>query len=390
MSFHDHRNRFLRGTFLDLETKADEGGEEPNVEKAVADLTAAFETKMADLDKQVKAQKDRADALEAKMNRPGGREDKAEMPLEQKAFLSYMRTGRDHMPAEELKVLRVADDVSGGYVVAPDTFLSEILKDVADINPIRRLARVTSISTGGVKIPRRLSGPAAWWVDEIEERSATDATYGQANIPVHEAASYIDVSEQLLEDSAVNLEAELRADFADAFAELEAEAFTIGNGVKQPMGFMADAGVQDVPSGHASQITPDALIDLVYGVPANVRRSAVWGMSLKTMSTIRKLKDPQGNYLWQPGLTADQPSLLLGRPVEEFPNMDDVAAGNRPIVFGDFNDAYRIFDRVNIVMKRDPFTLATRGQVRFHFRRRVGGGVVKPDSLRTMKIGTAV
>lgn len=373
-------------------------GSMPGDENGAAVDTAALEVKVADLDKAVKSLPvvdlkpftERLDKIEAKMNRPGLITDTGSRTLEQKAFETFLRKGRDHVPEVEQKALVIANDAQAGYLVAPEPLLAEILKTVTLYSPVRQVARVTGISSGGVKIPRRTSAPAAQWVDETEDRPETTAAYGQLAINVHEAAVWVDVSQQLLEDSAFNLEGELSQELALAFAKLEATAFVSGDGVGKPSGFMADSSVTDVANGHASALQADGLIDLYHGIPSAYAGSAVWAMNRKTMGTVRKLKASDGTYLWTDSLSAGNPPTILGRPVLEFADLADVGANARPIAFGDFGTAYRIFDRVALTIMRDPYSQATKGIVRFHARRRVGGAVVMGEALRTLKIATTV
>src|SRR5690606_30286703 len=127
-----------------------------------------------------------------------------------------------------------------------------------------------------------------------------------------------------------------------------------------------------------------------YALPAYYRGNAVWMMNGKTLAAVRKLKDGStGAFLWQPGLAADQPATILGRPVIEDPTMDDIGSAAEPIVFGDFGSAYRVYDRVGFSVMRDPYSVATKGLVRFHARRRVGAGMVLAEALRKIRCATS-
>jgi HK97 family phage major capsid protein len=211
-------------------------------------------------------------------------------------------------------------------------------------------------------------------------------------IPVHEMACYVDVSLRLLEDSAVNVEAEVASDLAEEFGRLEGEAFIEGNGFKKPVGLMVDTNVPYTPTGNASTLgsTPtDLLIDVFYSVQPFYRNRGAWMVNGTTLAAIRKLKDGEGNYIWRAGLSEGQPATILGRPVIEAVDMADVGSAAEPILFGDFNTGYRIYDRVNMSILRDPYSVATKGLVRFHARRRVGGAVVRPAALRKIRCATS-
>lgn len=331
----------------------------------------------------------RLDKIEAKLNRPAGGERKADEPnLERKAFGGFLRQGREALAADEVKALRTSDDTAGGYL-APAEFVAQIIKGIVEFSPVRQAAHVGSTSSGSVILPKRTGRPTARWVGETEDREETGSTYGQVEIPVHETACYVDVSQQLLEDAAVNIEAEVAADLAEEFGRIEGVAFVNGNGVKKPLGFMNDAGVGSVINGHATSLSADALIGLMYAMPAFYRNRGSWMMNGTTLATVRKLKDGQGNYLWQPSYQAGQPETLLGRPVIEAVDMPDVASGTFPIAFGDFATAYRIYDRVSLLVLRDPYSVATKGLIRFHARRRVGGGVVLGEALTKLKMAAS-
>lgn len=308
---------------------------------------------------------------------------------ERKAFTSFLRGGIELMPADETKSLVVSDDTRGGYL-APAEFSTEILKNLVEYSPVRQAARVGSTSAGSVILPKRTAlGSTASWVGETETRPETGSTYGQAEIAINEMAAWVDVSQQLLDDAAVNVEAEVASDFAEEFGLLEGGAFISGNGVKKPMGLMSAAGITEVISGGATSITADALINLMYDLPAFYRNQGAWMGNGTTIAAIRKLKDGQGNYLWQPSYQAGQPETLLGRPIVEAVDMPDIAAGTYPLAFGDFKRAYRIYDRVAMSILRDPYTQATAGKVRFHARRRVGGDIVMAEALRKLKVAAS-
>lgn len=352
-------------------------------------VTDAAKAEAAAAKAEAKAATDRANALELRMNRPGGGDSRAPS-IETKAWGAYLRKGQQLLGDEEAKSLRIADDVAGGYLRAPDEFVGEVLKNLVEFSPVRSVARVTQIGVSGARLPKRTATPTARWVDETEDRPETESTYGQILIPTHEAACFIDVSQQLLEDAAFNVEGEVAQDLAEEFARLEASAFILGDGVKKPTGFMHGSEVPFVRTGNANGFPgtspADVLVDVFYGVQSAYARNGTWGMNRKTMATVRKFKAADGNYLWQEGLAAGQPPTILGRPVVEMPEMDDIGAGKFPIVFGDFSAGYRIIDRIALALLRDPYTQATRGLVRMHARRRTGGAVVKAEALVRLKV----
>lgn len=352
---------------------------QPDVSKEVQALTV-----------EVKALKESNQRLETKLNRPGAGEAKDQPKPEVKAFSTFLRKGREALAADEVKSLRTSSDPEGGYL-APDQFVAEIIKNLVEVSPVRQAARIMNTTSGAVRLPKRTGEPSASWVGETEDRPETQPAYGMIDIPVHELACFIDVSNAMLEDAAFNVESELATDLAEEFGQKEGAAFISGDGVKKPSGLLADTGIPFTKTGNASTLgsaPADKLIEIFYAVKAMYRNRGVWMMNGTLLSDVRKLKDGEGNYLWRPGLAEGQPETLLGRPVVEAPDMPGVAANALPVIFGDFNAGYRIIDRVSLSLLRDPYSQATKGLTRFHARRRVGGAVVKAEALRTLKIAS--
>lgn len=355
---------------------------------AVDEFKASFEAKHAGL-------QDRYDTLEAALARVGFRGDvetiKAATP-EQKAFLGFLRRGPDALPEPERKALTVGDDTTGGYLATPQ-FAQEIVKNLVLISPVRQAARVGQMTAGEILIPKRTGAPTGYWTSETGARQSTQSAYGQAKIVANEMAVYVDVSAKLLEDSAFDVQQEIALDLAEEFSRLEGAAFISGDGVGKPHGIITDTDITTKNSGTATTIadtggTGDGLIDMLYDLPEFYRNRSTWMMNGTTLAAVRKLKDTQKRYIWQPGLAAGQPSTILGRPVIEAPDMPNEGAGLYPIAVGDFMSAYRIYDRIGLSILRDPYTQATSGLVRFHARRRVGGDVVKSEALRLLKCST--
>ncbi|CAD7026586.1 phage major capsid protein [Pseudorhizobium endolithicum] len=343
---------------------------------------------------EIKALKSDIATLKAKLNRPtaannnqpNGENDNSE----QKAFFNVLRKGEARIADEERKALTVAEDATAGYL-APEQFGSELIKLLKEFNPIRQYARVVSIGAKEIKYPRRIGSPTAFWVSETEDRTHSEPAYAQISITPHELATYTDVSNQLLEDNAYNLEGELATEFAEAFATTEALAFLkgTGNANYQPVGLLTNASVEAVTTGDAAGFPAsspaDVLIGMFHHLPTAHAQRGVWMMNRNTLAEIRKWKDGEGNYLVANPISEGMPTTLLGRPVIECLDMDDIEAGKTPIVFGDLQ-GYRIIDRIQLSVLRDPYTLATKGQVRFHARRRTGGDVTHPDRFVKLQV----
>lgn len=349
---------------------------------------ADFTKELAEIEKKLDTSPlvARLDKLEAKMNRPQGDTTAGDEPTEQrKAFANYLRVGQN-IPESDRKALIVSSDPQGGFL-APPEMSSEIIRDLIEYNPIRQYASVRSTSAPSVVYPTRGDITNAQWVGETETRTESTITFGQAEIEVHELATYVEISNRLLQD-APQAETEVRAALAEDFALKEAEAFLWGTGAKQPEGIMVNPDIPEVANGHAANLSTDALIRLMYSLPAPYRNRGAWALNGTTLGGLRTLKDAQGQYIWQPSLQVGQPETLLGRPVIEMVDMEDVAGNAFPIIYGDFQ-AYRIVDRLQMSVLVDPYSRAVNGITRIHATRRVGGGVLQPQRFRKLKMATS-
>lgn len=344
--------------------------------------------------------------FESRMNRHllglgGGSadEEKGNRLLERKAYNNYLRKGDGKLSADEQKVLTVANDSTGGYL-APPTYLAEIIKAAVLYSPMRALVAVRNIGTGELQQPKRTSSAAASWVSEIGTRAeTTNPAWGMLKIPVHELMAEARVSMANLEDSAFNLEEQLAQEFAEQFGVSEGAAMVSGNGVGKPLGFLdANAAGPSTPlaftvSGDAATIRDaddgaDGIIGLYHGLKSTYAMNASWLLNRTTLGKVRTLKDSSAAYIWQPALTAGNPATILGAPYTEVPDMPDEGANAFPIAFGDWKRAMVLVDRLEMAITRDPYTVATSGQVKFSARRRVGGQVVLGEAARLLKCST--
>jgi HK97 family phage major capsid protein len=377
-------------TALALELK--DGGDDPadavtkalaELQKTMGDRLTAVETKSADGDKLT----DRLAKLEAKLNRPAN--DNAandnDASIERKSFVTYLRRGKDSLAEIETKALRVSTDP--GYL-APGEFSTEIIRDVAEFSPIRSVASVKTTGQPSVTLGKRTGITNAKWKGENQESEASEPSFGQLEIPTREMTTHVDISNQLLADAQADVEGEVRMALAEDFGVKEGVAFVNGDGILAPRGFMTRDDIAFSLNGHATNLSADALITLMYALPATYRNRGAWMMNGTTIATIRKIKDGQGNYLWQPSYQAGQPETILSRPVVEAVDMPDIASGAFPIIYGDFA-GYRIIDRLDLSVLVNPFLLATSGMTRFHAVRRVGGDVIRPNLFRKLKMAAA-
>lgn len=382
-------NHFRADDFAPIELKDAEADPADVVTKALDGFQTAvdarlkdIETKSADLTKLGA----RLDGIEAKLNRPALATGTAD-DIELKAFNVMLRRGEQRMGAEEIKALTVSSDAAGGYL-SPDGIGDELIKLLRQFSPVRQYARVVSIGAESITYPRRLSSTSASWVAEIADRTTSEMTFEQIKLTPFELATFTDVSNQLLEDNAYNLEGELLNDFAESFGKAEGIAFVNGTGTGQPKGLLAATGITEVKTGVAAAFPTnpaDVLIGMFHKLPGVHAQNAVWLMNRNTLGAIRQWKDGQGRYLVIDPISEGAATTLLGRPIVEVVDMPDVAANAYPIMFGDLA-GYRIVDRVGFTTLRDPYTLASKGQTRFHARKRVGADVTHPDRFIKLKV----
>ena len=334
--------------------------------------------------------KEQVEKLETVLSRPNSGFESKQVDELTKAFDLYCRKGAEALTPDEKKALTVSNDSTGGYL-APPEYVRELIKDVTEISPIRSIAKVRSTGQRSIQIPKRTGQFAAEWVAESGTRSETTGyQVGLEEIPAHEHYALVDISEQDLEDTVFDLEAEMQSEFSEQFAKAEGAAFVSGNAVGKPEGFMTNSSVSEVNSGSASAILADSLISLVHNIKSEYGRNGVFVFNRNTLAAIRKLKDTAGQYVFQAGmnLQGGATSTILGYNYVEASDMPNVAGNAFPVAFGDFSRAYMIVDRVALAVLRAPFTQATSGNVRYVARRRVGGQVVLPEALTKLKIST--
>lgn len=377
-----------------IELKGDEEDATSLVTKAIEDLTKTVDDRLKAVEEKGADGKliERLDKIEAKVNRPGGggdtTQDKEATAAQLKAFVSYIRKGGQ--PSDmDLKVLTVADDARAGYLAPPETS-TEVIRDITEFSPIRQYASVRQSNAPSVLYPVRTGITNAQWEGEIEESQESDVTFGQTEIVSNRLTTFVDVSNSLLLGSDGAVEQEVRAAFAEDFGKKESAAFVNGDGVKKPLGIMADPRIPVVANGSTTVLSTDALITLMYALPAAYRNRGVWLLNGSSLATLRKLKGSDGQYIWQPSLAAGTPETILGRPVAEAVDMEDATANLFPIAFGDLGTGYRIVDRVQLAVLSDPYTQARKGITRIHGTRWVGGGVVQPNAIRKLKMAVSL
>lgn len=301
-----------------------------------------------------------------------------------KNFWNAMR--RKQMTPEMSNALQIGTDSEGGYLV-PDEYETTLVEALEEENIFRKLAHVISTSSGDRKIPVVASKGSASWVDEEGTIPDSDDAFSQVSIGAYKLGTLIKVSNELLNDNVFNLESYISKEFARRIGAKEEDAFFNGNGTGKPVGiFNATGGAEvGVTAASATAITADEIIDLFYSLKAPYRKKAVWILNDATIKTIRKLKDNNGNYLWQPALTAGTPDTILGRPVYTSSYVPTIAAGAKTIAFGDFS-YYWIADRAGRNFKKLSELYAANDQTGFVATQRVDGKLILPEAIKVLKM----
>lgn len=303
------------------------------------------------------------------------------------AFWHVMRS--KSVPHEVFNALQVGTESEGGYLV-PDEYEHTLIEALQEQNIFRQLAHVISTSSGDRKIPVVASKGTASWIDEEAAYPESDDSFGQVSIGAYKLATMIKVSEELLNDSVFDVPSYIAREFARRIGAAEEEAFFTGNGTGKPLGILAATGGAGtgVTAASATAITMDEVIDLYYSLRAPYRRNAVFIMNDSTVKAIRKLKNGNGDYLWQPSLTAGTPDTILNRPVYTSGFMPAIAASAKSILFGDLG-YYWVADREGRSFKRLNELYATTGQVGFLASQRVDGKLILPEAVKVLAMKSA-
>ncbi len=339
----------------------------------------------AEIAKRVQAEidlKERLDGIEATAYRIGNGDGNEKKDAEYKAFEKFVIQGKEGLSGDELKTLRTDIDTDGGFLVHPE-ITDLLLKDITEISPMRQISRVRQTSSKSIIIHRRTGLIQGGWVGECELITDDSSTYGDEEIFVNKLTVCSTITVEMLMDSSFDMETEIMSDVTEDFAQKEGEAFVTGDGVKKPEGFINDSRVQIVTTGIANDISADSIIEIAGELKTGY--NPIYLMNRKTTAAVRQLKDGNGQYLWQPGLSGGLPNTLNGAPYLETPDLDDIGANTKPIAYGDFGRGYTIVDSVMMSVIRDQFTLAQQGKVKFIFMRRVGGQVVLPEAIKILQ-----
>jgi len=310
------------------------------------------------------------------------------------AFSAYVKRGEE-------KALSVGSNPDGGYLV-PDETETEISRLLKDISPIRSIAGIRVVSSNVYKRPVTIAGPTVGWVGETAARPETNSqTLVEISYPTTELYAMPAATSAFLDDVAVDVGQWIADEVNAAFAEQESAAFVNGNGTNKPTGFLQETTVAElswswgnlgyvatgVDGDWPASAESDVLIDLIYTLKSGYRQNASWVMNRTAQAAIRKFKDGDGNYIWQPAATPGGRASLMGFELVEAEDMPDIGSDTMSVAFGDFRRGYLIVDRQGVNVLRDPFS--SKPYVLFYTTKRVGGGVSDYDAIKLLKFGTS-
>ena len=295
------------------------------------------------------------------------------------AWASFIRTGE----TSALEGKSFASTEGDGSFIAPVETETRIDSVLAETSPMRRLATIRTIGASLFRKPVSTSGAAAGWVGETDPRVETETpNLALLEFPAGELYAMPAATQALLDDSVADVDAWLAEEVRDVFSAQETAAFVNGDGVNKPRGFLTEPGLGVI---EPSVLDTDALIDLIYAPQSRYRANGSFVMNRRTINAVRKFKDADGNYIWQPSLAAGSPSTLLGYPLVEMEDMPDIGGGAASVAFGDFRRGYLIADRQGVRVLRDPFS--AKPYVLFYTTKRVGGGVQDKDAIKLLNAG---
>ena len=395
------------------EFKAEHTKEIKEIKAGMADVIQA--EKVDRINEEVGKLTAAIDDLNIKMvvgNVPGkeGEPDTPEMKEYKSDFNSWVRTGDDESKIRNanktgvMASMSVGSNPDGGYT-APVEWDRQITDKLALVSPMRRFASIQNVRGQGFKHLYNLHGAGSGWVGETDARPETATPkFAEYTFKFGELYAQPGVTQVILEDSEIDIAGYLAGEVDLEFAQQEGVAFLVGDGVNKPKGvLMFDAATEtalpaaerhplgpvlEVATGSAAGLTPDGLVDLVYDIPSErITQNSGFYLNRKSHADVRKMKDGQGNYLWQPPFQAGEPAQILGYAARELSGMPDAEADEIPVIFGDMTMAYRIFDRVGVQILRDPYT--KKPYVLFYTRKRVGGGLWNPEFIRYHRVSGA-
>ena len=348
-----------------------------------------MEQDIADLGKEI-ARLERQEALDAELSKPvntpltskptTGKQQEVKTGRASDEYRKGMLTALRTNFRQVSNVLQEGVDADGGYLV-PEEYDRRLIQTLSEENIMRRLGHVITTS-GEHKINIAATKPAAAWIEEGGALQFSDATFAQILLDAHKLHVAIKVTEELLYDSAFNLESYIIEQFGKALANAEEDAFLNGTGVGQPLGLFAEVGGGHVAGTLSAALKADDVLGLIYELKRPYRKNASFIMNDKTVAQIRKFKDNNGAYIWQPSYQAGEPDRILGYSVHTSEYVPENA-----IAFGDYS-YYNIGDRGTRSFKQLTELFAGNGMIGYVAKERVDGKLILPEAVQILKLKT--
>ena len=396
LDLREKRTKAWEGAKAFLDTKRSDDG---TLSAEDAETYDKMESNVVNLGREIE-RLERLSALDLEMNQPTTRpmvstprndefEEKKGRSSDAYKTAFWRAIRQKSVPHEVYNALQIGVESEGGYTV-PDEYEHTLLEALQEVNIMRGIVHVITTSSGDRKIPLVTSKGSATWVEEEAVIPESDDAFGQITLSAHKVGSMIRISEELLRDSAFDLAAYISREFARRVGAAEEEAILTGDGAHKPTGLLhATLGAElGVTTAAAATIAADELMDLQHALKAGYRRNACYIMNDATVKLLRKLKDGNGQYLWQPGLLVGQPDTLLNQRVLTSNYMPLPVAGNAAILFGDFS-YYWLADREGRAIHRLNELYAATDQVGFKITQRVDGRLIMPEAVKFLKMKTA-
>lgn len=353
-----------------------------------------MEAEINDLTNEIERMK-RIDEMEAAMKQPvntpltskpmNGRMDQEQAAgRASKQYVKDMLTAMRTNFRQVSNVLEEGNDANGGYLV-PDEWDKRLIDVLTEENIMRTLG--TRITTSGEhKINIAATKPAASWIEEGGALTFGDATFDQKNLDAHKLHVAIKVTEELLYDNAFNLENYIITQFGKAIGNAEEDAFLNGTGTGQPTGlFHATKGGSYAVQLANTTIKTDDILTLIYALKRPYRKNASFIMNDATLAELRKLKDNNQAYIWQPSYQAGEPDRLCGYEVHTSPYCPTLAAGKPAIAFGDYS-YYNIGDRGTRSLQQLRELFAGNGMIGYVMKERVDGLLILPEAVQILHV----
>jgi len=360
--------------------------EEQN-QKMLADIEA--------FNKREEEWKERLDAMEVELARKGGPGDGKNYKEtdEYKALNKFCQYGEN---IEEKAVLRTDNDTTGGFLVISEMD-NTIVKNITEIDQMRTVCRVRTVSGKTLEVPRRKTNVAAQYEGEAEEGPEDNQTYGLETMTPFRQSVTIPITQDMLMDSSFDMESEIMMDAAEAFAYGEGNGFVAGSGHKQPEGIISNTDLQNAAreTEAANAISAEDMILLTGDL--KVGYNPVYMLNRRVLAILRTLRadavsagDASGGFLWQPGLNGPVSNTINGFPYVIMPSMPDINNNAYSVAFGDFRRGYTIIDRTGTSVVRDNLTKKKQAIIEFTIHRWNTGRVILPEAIKLLKVKSAL